>query len=97
VKRIDDLNQPLAVLPKESPVATRLADWASMAQGAFATNTLRAWKADWEVFTESCRVGFAVSDAGWEMDGYSDADEIRREGVSAARRHGTRGKGTKAR
>jgi integrase len=27
-----------------------------MAQGAFATNTLRAWKADWEVFTESCRV-----------------------------------------
>jgi hypothetical protein len=26
-----------------------------MAQGAFATNTLRAWKADWAVFTESCR------------------------------------------
>jgi integrase len=26
-----------------------------MAQGAFATNTLRAWRADWEVFTESCR------------------------------------------
>jgi integrase len=33
----------------------RLADWSEMAQGAFATNTLRAWKADWEVFTESCR------------------------------------------
>jgi integrase len=30
-----------------------------MAQGAFATNTLRAWKADWAVFTESCR-GFHV-------------------------------------
>lgn len=26
-----------------------------MAQGAFAANTLRAWKADWAVFTESCR------------------------------------------
>jgi integrase len=36
-------------------LADRLADWSAMAQGAFATNTLRAWKADWEVFTESCR------------------------------------------
>jgi integrase len=36
-------------------LAERLADWSSMAQGAFATNTLRAWKADWEVFSESCR------------------------------------------
>ena len=26
-----------------------------MAQGAFAANTLRAWKADWAVFTMSCR------------------------------------------
>jgi integrase/recombinase XerD len=26
-----------------------------MAQGAFTTNTLRAWKADWKVFSESCR------------------------------------------
>jgi integrase len=26
-----------------------------MAAGAFATNTLRAWKADWAVFAESCR------------------------------------------
>jgi integrase len=32
-----------------------LEHWSAMAQGAFATNTLRAWKADWEVFTESCR------------------------------------------
>lgn len=32
-----------------------LADWSSMAQGAFSTNTIRAWKADWEVFSESCR------------------------------------------
>jgi integrase len=37
-------------------VRERLTDWSAMAQGAFATNTLRAWKADWEVFTESCRV-----------------------------------------
>ena len=34
----------------------RLADWASMAHGAFSANTLRAWKADWETFVESCRV-----------------------------------------
>jgi site-specific recombinase XerD len=27
-----------------------------MAKGAFSKNTIRAWKADWEVFTESCRV-----------------------------------------
>lgn len=27
-----------------------------MAHGAFAINTLRAWKVDWEVFSESCRV-----------------------------------------
>jgi integrase len=37
-------------------IADRLADWSSMATGAFSANTIRAWKADWEVFTESCRV-----------------------------------------
>ena len=36
-------------------VAERLADWAGMAHGAFSKNTIRAWKADWDVFTESCR------------------------------------------
>jgi integrase len=36
-------------------LADRLAEWSGMAAGAFATNTLRAWKADWAVFTESCR------------------------------------------
>ena len=35
--------------------AEQLADWSSMARGAFATNTLRAWNADWEIFVESCR------------------------------------------
>jgi integrase len=41
---------PSDVLPIEL-----LADWSSMARGAFATNTLRAWRADWEIFVESCR------------------------------------------
>jgi len=35
--------------------AERLADWSSMAKGAFAANTLRAWRADWEIFGEFCR------------------------------------------
>ena len=33
----------------------RLADWSGMAAGAFSANTIRAWRADWEVFTMSCR------------------------------------------
>jgi integrase len=37
-------------------LAERLADWSGMARGAFSANTIRAWRADWEVFTESCRV-----------------------------------------
>jgi integrase len=32
-----------------------LQDWSAMAQGAFAANTLRAWRADWEIFGEFCR------------------------------------------
>jgi integrase len=36
-------------------VDERLADWSEMASGAFAANTIRAWKADWEIFTEYCR------------------------------------------
>jgi site-specific recombinase XerD len=35
--------------------AERLDDWSSMAKGAFAGNTVRAWKADWEIFSEYCR------------------------------------------
>jgi integrase len=35
--------------------ADRLADWSGMARGAFAPNTLRAWRADWEIFSEFCR------------------------------------------
>src|SRR3984885_4367638 len=37
-------------------LADRLSDCSKMAQGAFATNTLRAWKADWQIFVESCRI-----------------------------------------
>jgi integrase len=39
---------------RKAPAAATLADWSSMARGAFAANTLRAWKADWEIFTEFC-------------------------------------------
>jgi integrase len=38
----------------DGAVAT-LSNWSSMAQGAFAANTIRAWRADWEIFVESCR------------------------------------------
>jgi integrase len=55
--RRSSVNSPV-VSPTSGAVALadRLADWSSMAKGAFATNTLRAWKADWEVFTEHCRM-----------------------------------------
>ena len=33
----------------------RLADWSAMARGAFAANTVRAWRSDWEIFGEFCR------------------------------------------
>jgi len=33
----------------------QLADWSSMAKDAFAANALRAWQADWEIFSEFCR------------------------------------------
>jgi integrase len=39
----------------DSGAVVALADWSSMAKGAFAVNTVRAWKADWEIFTEFCR------------------------------------------
>jgi hypothetical protein len=35
-------------------IADRLTDWASMAAGAFSVNTIRAWRADWAIFVESC-------------------------------------------
>jgi integrase len=53
-------NTGLASLARETPghrdVVARLRDWSSMATGAFSANTLRAWRADWEIFVESCRI-----------------------------------------
>ena len=52
------MNDPTIYKPDVITVGAlaTLGNWSSMAREAFATNTLRAWKADWEVFTESCRV-----------------------------------------
>ena len=51
------MNAPLTTPASGNLVlAERLADWSGMAKGAFSANTIRAWKADWELFTESCRV-----------------------------------------
>jgi hypothetical protein len=36
----------------DSRVVATLWDWSLMAAGAFAANTIRAWKADWEIFSE---------------------------------------------
>ena len=36
-------------------VVAKLHDWSSMAAAAFSANTIRAWRADWEIFVESCR------------------------------------------
>jgi integrase len=50
------MNTPLKTSASTSVTSIeRLADWSSMARGAFAGNTLRAWRADWEIFGEFCR------------------------------------------
>jgi integrase len=47
---------PLAGEPAVGQDAVaKMRDWSSMAAGAFAANTLRAWRADWEIFGEFCR------------------------------------------
>ena len=46
---------PIATDNTHAGIVAPLADWSSMAKGAFAANTLRAWKADWEIFGEFCR------------------------------------------
>jgi integrase len=49
--------RPLATYQSGSLAPSdRLADWSAMAAGAFSVNTIRAWKADWEIFLESCRM-----------------------------------------
>ena len=50
------------LLPPEAATAVeRLAHWTSIAQGAFAPNTLRAWRADWNQFTAFCQRSVAMS------------------------------------
>lgn len=39
----------------ESGAVATLGDWTAMARGAFAANTIRAWRADWELFGAFCR------------------------------------------
>jgi integrase len=42
-------------LPRlERKAVEALTDWTAMAQGAFSTNTIRAWRADWEIFSAYC-------------------------------------------
>ena len=44
-----------ASLPRlERRAVEALTDWTAMAQGAFSTNTIRAWRADWEIFSAYC-------------------------------------------
>jgi integrase len=41
--------------PEALAVDASLAHWTAMAHGAFAPNTVRAWKADWAIFTACCQ------------------------------------------
>ncbi len=51
------MSDPTVRSPDAIPAGavTTLGNWSSMAARAFSKNTIRAWKADWEVFSESCR------------------------------------------
>lgn len=49
------MNSNAAIGTGPAAPADRLSDWAGMALGAFSKNTIRAWKANWDVFTGSCR------------------------------------------
>ena len=57
VTRASEPKGASVLVPSDTSLAVqgRLADWSSIAQGAFAGNTLRAWKADGEMFGEFCR------------------------------------------
>ena len=46
---------PIATVNIQVGIVAPLREWSSMAKGAFAANTIRAWKADWGIFTEFCR------------------------------------------
>jgi integrase len=56
VRDISTMNTPLTTSPSRAITSNeRLADWSSMAAGAFSKNTIRAWHADWNIFGEFCR------------------------------------------
>jgi hypothetical protein len=46
VSRTEEVNRGVAVSSKDFSVATQLADWSAMAEGAFSANTIRAWRAE---------------------------------------------------
>jgi hypothetical protein len=48
-------SEPPIYDPTALTATEALADWTAMAKGAFATNTLGAWKADWEIFSQFCQ------------------------------------------
>jgi integrase len=52
---------PLLPTPESATAVDLLAHWTSLAQGAFAPNTLRAWRADWNQFSAFCQRLFAMS------------------------------------
>jgi site-specific recombinase XerD len=41
--------------PAASTGVAALADWVAMAGAAFSPNTLRAWRADWKIFSRFCK------------------------------------------
>ena len=49
------MSHPTLAEGHNAGVLATLSNWSSMAAGAFSANTLRAWRADWEIFVESCR------------------------------------------
>jgi site-specific recombinase XerD len=49
-----DLSTDVSDSGSEIRAVATLSDWTTMAQGAFSPNTLRAWRADWEIFSASC-------------------------------------------
>jgi integrase len=49
------MSHPTLAEGHNAGVLATLSNWSSMAAGAFSANTLRAWRADWEIFVQSCR------------------------------------------
>jgi integrase len=52
--RTEGSTLPASLPSLEHKAIEALTDWTAMAQGAFATNTIRAWRADWELFSVFC-------------------------------------------